>query len=268
MPRASRSPAFSRTVAILEGRDERPRSQHPQLLDHRPHRSREVHAGRPHPRDHRGGRPARPPAAAARLDGARARARHHDQGAGRARGVHGARRQALPPPPDRHARARGLHLRGLALARGLRRRAAAGGRLPGRGGADGREHLPRGRRRSRADPRAEQDRPAGRRARPRRARDHGAARRRPGRGDPRVRQDRRRRGGAARGRGPAHPAARGPGGRRPAGPHLRLRVRPVPRRRGVRPRGRRRAAQERPDRGHADRHRGRGRRDRLLRPGA
>ena len=42
-------------AAILEGRDERSRSQHPQLLDHRPHRSREVHAGRPHPRDHRRG---------------------------------------------------------------------------------------------------------------------------------------------------------------------------------------------------------------------
>ena len=36
----------------------------------------------------------------------------------------------------------------------------AGGRLPGRRGADRREHLPRGRLRARADPRDEQDRPA------------------------------------------------------------------------------------------------------------
>ena len=79
--------------------------QHPQLLDHRPHRPREVDAGRPHPRAHRRGRRAQPPAAAARLDGARARARDHDQGAGRARRVQGARRPDLPPAPDRHARA-------------------------------------------------------------------------------------------------------------------------------------------------------------------
>ena len=48
---------------------------------------------------------ARPPPPAARLDGPRARARHHDQGPGRARGVHGARRRDLPAAPDRHARA-------------------------------------------------------------------------------------------------------------------------------------------------------------------
>ena len=56
--------------------------------------------------------------------------------------------QDVPAPPDRHARARRLHLRGLALARRVRGRAARRRRLPGRRGADGGEHLPR--RRSRA----------------------------------------------------------------------------------------------------------------------
>ena len=44
-------------------------------------------------------------AAAARLDGPRARARDHDQGPGRARVLRGARRRDLPAAPDRHARA-------------------------------------------------------------------------------------------------------------------------------------------------------------------
>ncbi len=43
---------------------------------------------------------------------------------------------------------RGLHLRGVALAGRVRGRAAGGGRLAGRGGADGGQHLPRGRRRA------------------------------------------------------------------------------------------------------------------------
>ena len=123
------------------------------------------------PRKHR--------AAAARHDGARARARHHDQGPGRARGVQGPRRPDLPPAPDRHAGPRRLHLRGVALAGRLRRRAAGRGRLPGRRGADARQHLPGGRRRPRADPGAQQDRPARRRARARGGRDPRAARRGP-----------------------------------------------------------------------------------------
>ena len=71
----------------------------------------------------------------------------------------------LPAAPDRHARARRLHLRGLALAGGVRGRAARRRRLPGGRGADGRQHLPGGRVGARADPVPEQDRPAGRRAR-------------------------------------------------------------------------------------------------------
>jgi putative peptidoglycan lipid II flippase len=47
-----------------------------------PHRPRQVDACRPHPRADRGGRSAQAPPAAARLDGARARARDHDQGPG------------------------------------------------------------------------------------------------------------------------------------------------------------------------------------------
>ena len=77
-------------------------------------------------------RDARP---AARLDGPRARARHHHQGAGRARAV-AARRRDVPPQPDRHARARRLHVRGVALAGRLRGRAAGGRRRAGRRGAD------------------------------------------------------------------------------------------------------------------------------------
>ena len=56
--------------------------QDPELLDHRPHRPREVDPGRSHPRADRSRRSARHALAAARLDGPRARARDHDQGAG------------------------------------------------------------------------------------------------------------------------------------------------------------------------------------------
>ena len=66
---------------------------------------------------------------------------------------------------------RRLHLRGLALARRLRGGAAGRRRRAGRRGADARQHLPRDRRRARADPGHEQDRPPERRARARRARD-------------------------------------------------------------------------------------------------
>ena len=61
-------------------------------------------------------------------------------------------RRDLPAAPDRHARPRRLHLRGLPLAGRVRGRAAGRRRLPGRRGADARQHLPRGRRRARADP--------------------------------------------------------------------------------------------------------------------
>ena len=72
----------------------------------------------------------------------------------------GARRRDLPAAPDRHARPRRLHLRGLALAGGLRGRRARRRRLAGGRGADARQHLPGRRGRARADPGAQQDRPA------------------------------------------------------------------------------------------------------------
>ena len=153
---------------------------HPQLLDHRPHRPREVDAGRPHPRDDPHGRPARDARPAARLDGPRARARDHDQGPGGARLLRGARRRDLPAAPDRHARPRRLHLRGLA-ARWPRARARCSSSTPPRASRPRRvantylavDAGPR------ADPVPEQDRPAGRRARARRRGDRRADRRGP-----------------------------------------------------------------------------------------
>ena len=56
---------------------------HPQLLHHQPRRPRQVDALGPHPRDHRRGRPAAHAGAVPRLDGHRARAGHHHQGAER-----------------------------------------------------------------------------------------------------------------------------------------------------------------------------------------
>ena len=83
----------------------------------------------------------------ARLDGPRARARDHDQGAGGAGDLEGP-----PAEPDRHARARRLHLRGLAVAPGLRGRAARRRRGAGDRGADARERLPRDREQPRDHP--------------------------------------------------------------------------------------------------------------------
>ena len=130
-------------------------AQDPQLLDHRAHRPRQVDARGSHPPADRHGRRPRHEGAAARLDGARARARDHDQGAGGARALEGA-----PAEPDRHARPRRLHLRGLALAAGVRGRPARRRRGAGDRGADARERLPRDRERPRDRPAREQDRPA------------------------------------------------------------------------------------------------------------
>src|SRR5262245_17280492 len=66
----------------------------PQLLDHRPHRSRQVDPLGPDPRDHGRRRRPRDAGAVPRLDGARARTGHHDQGAERPRRV---ARPRLPP---------------------------------------------------------------------------------------------------------------------------------------------------------------------------
>ena len=53
-----------------------------------------------------------------------------------------AGRPRIPAQSDRYARPRGFFLRSFARAFRLRRRAAGGGRQPGRGGADRRQHLP------------------------------------------------------------------------------------------------------------------------------
>ena len=79
------------------------------------------------------------------------------------------RRRDLRPQPDRHARARRFFVRSHALARRLRRRAAAGGRVAGRRGPDARQRLPRGREQPRDHPGHQQDRPARARSRTRRS---------------------------------------------------------------------------------------------------
>ena len=89
----------------------------PQPLDHRPHRPRQVDAGRPHPRAQRRRRRPGHARAVPRLDGPRAGAGHHHQGPERAARLEGPR-----PQPDRHARPRRLRLRGVPLAGRLRGR--------------------------------------------------------------------------------------------------------------------------------------------------
>ena len=133
---------------------------------------------------------ARDARADARLDGPRARARHHDQGAGRARALD-VRGRALRAQPDRHAGPRRLHLRGVALAGRLRGRDPGRRRGAGRRGADARQRAPRDRQRPRDRAGAQQDRPAG--GRPGRGRAPGGrpARRRPERRAAHLRQDRR-----------------------------------------------------------------------------
>ena len=130
-PRRARSSSCSR-AGSRRSLSFQPRGRpgaHPELLDHRPHRPRQVDAGRSHPRAHAHRRPARDARPAARLDGPRARARDHDQGPGRARLLHRARRRALPVPPDRHARPRRLHLRSKSQPRRVRGGAAGGRRV-------------------------------------------------------------------------------------------------------------------------------------------
>jgi hypothetical protein len=157
---------------------DRPHEPHPKLLDHCPHRPRQEHAGRSHHPALR--RPVRPRdgSAGARLDGHRARARHHHQGADRGAELQGARRAGLQPQPDRHARARRLLLRGQPLAVGLRRRAAGGRRQPGRRGADGGQLLHRARPGRGSGAGAQQDGPAAGRPRQRQGRDRGRDRHR------------------------------------------------------------------------------------------
>ena len=68
--------------------------------------------------------------------------------------------EEAPAQPHRHARPRRLHVRGVALAAGVRGRAARRRRGAGHRGADARERVPRARERPRDRPGREQDRPA------------------------------------------------------------------------------------------------------------
>ncbi len=152
-------------------RPHRPRD-HPQLLHHRPHRPRQVDARRPDAAADRRRRRAQRPGAVPRPDGHRARARHHHQEPGRADAVDraagqraGRRAGHLRAQHDRHTRPRRLHLRGVAVARGLRGRRAPRRRRAGHRGADAGQPLPRAGRRPHHHPGAQQDRPAVRPAR-------------------------------------------------------------------------------------------------------
>ena len=116
----------------------------------------------------------------------------------------------LRAEPDRHARPRGLLVRGLALARGVRGGAAGGRRRAGHPGADARQRLPRAGARPDHRPGGEQDRPARRRARPgHRGVGHRVRVRRPDEVLLRLREGRHGRSRAAGGGDRAGAAARG-----------------------------------------------------------
>ena len=186
-----------------------------QLLHHCPHRPWEVHPGRPSARADRHAVAQRDMRdQVPRHDGPGARARHHHQGPGRAAEPYRRRRPRVRPQPDRHPGPRRLHLRGVARPGRLRGRGAAGRRRPGDRGPDPGQPLPGRRGRPDDHPGDQQDRPAGRPARPGRPRDRagpGHAGRRDAAG---LRQDRRGRARPAGGDRPAGAAAH----RRPRGP--------------------------------------------------
>ncbi len=192
---------------------------HPELLHHRPHRPRQVDAGRPDARGHRTGRGAQHARPVPRPHGHRARARDHDQGAERAPAldpaVRGARRQPVRPRHDRHPGARRLHLRGVPLAGRVRGRGAARRRRPGHRGPDAGQPVPGAGERPHDHPGAQQDRPAGRPAGEVRRGDRAHHRLRRRRRPPGQRQDRRGRDGAARPHRRGDPGPDRPGRRAP-----------------------------------------------------
>ena len=168
--------------------------------------------------------------------------------------------------PDRHAGPRRLRLRGLPVAGRLRGRDPARRRRPGHRGPDPRQLLPGLENDleivaclNKIDlPAADPDRYAG---------GDRAGARHPGRRDPaHQRQDRRGRARAARRRHRADPGARRRRRRPAAGPHLRLALRQLPRRRLVGAGDERRAEDRQPAPLHAGRRRPRRRRDRRAPP--
>ena len=229
------------------GQYHRPRDgpePHPQLLDHRAHRPRQVDARRPHPRAHRG-----------RLRRARCASSSSTRWTSSASAGITIKAQAVRvivegprAQPDRHARARRLHLRGLALAPGVRGRAARRRRAR-RASRRRRSRTPTSRSRTasrssrsrtrstcpQADPdgagRARSADLLGDDARPRRC----ASRRRRATASPTC-STRSSSGCPAPAGDPDAPRARA---------RLRLLLRPVPRRRRLRPRRRRRRSRRR-----------------------
>ena len=170
---------------------------HSQLLHHCPHRPRKIDPRRSvDPVVWRSVR-ARDGGAGARLDGHRARARHHDQGAERHALLRRARRAPLPAQLHRHARSRRLQLRSLAFAGGVRRRVARRRRRARRRSAIGGELLYGDQPGSRSDPGAEQDGSAAGRTRKGRDRDRRDHRPRCEPGAARQREDGRRHSGTA-----------------------------------------------------------------------
>ena len=216
-------------VAIGENRP------YPQFLHHRSHRSRQVHPGGQATGSDRHARQPSDAGTGAGLERTGTRARHHHKAPRRAHVVPGEGRPGAAVQPDRHPRPRRLHLRGVALAGGVRGSDPGCGRHAGSPGADPVQPLPRPgcRPRDRAGP--QQDRPAGR----------GTGAPAPGscRADgnrPRPGAGRFGKGGVGhRGRAGSHRRARACARRRPGcppeGADLRFVLRPVPRGRSHHP---------------------------------
>ena len=212
---------------------------HPQLLDHRPHRPRQVDAGRSHPRAHPDGGGARMRAQVLdsmeleRERGITIKAQAvrvlFEARTGRPTSSSSSTPRATWTSPTR-SRARSPRARGRCWSSTPRR---ASRRRPG-------QHLPGHRRRPRAHPVPEQDRPARAPSPSEVAAEVGELLgERPGRRTAHLGQDRggrRRRARGARGSGFRRPTATR---RAAARADLRLRVRPVPRRHRLHARGRR-----------------------------